>query len=63
MSKSDFNSETKWCDQCKTYQPYLQSVDHSFCVECGTRVRLFSSTDAEAFGERLLKRRWHKTGS
>jgi hypothetical protein len=63
MMKRDFEKETKWCDACQTYPRYLQSVDHSFCVECGSRVRLFSKFDAESFGESLVKKRWHRTGS
>ena len=63
MSKPDFDNEKKWCEKCNSYQRYLMSIDHSFCAECGERVRLFSKTDALAFGEELNKRRWRGTGS
>ena len=39
------------------------SVDHSYCTECGSKVRLFSKADAEAFGDEVTKRRWRGTGS
>lgn len=63
MSKPDFQNEKKWCEECNNYERYLMSVNQSFCVECGSKVRLFSKADAEAFGEVLLKRRWRGTGS
>ena len=59
----DFDQDKKWCDECNDYQRYMMSVDHSFCAECGSKVRLFSKKDAEAFGEELTKRRWRGTGS
>ena len=61
--KGDFEKETKWCESCNEYQRYMMSIDHSYCAECGSKVRLFSKTDAEKFGEELTKRRWRGTGS
>lgn len=63
MERADFENEKKWCEQCGKYQRYLMSVNHSFCVECGQQVRLFSRQDAEMFSEDLQKRRWRVTGS
>lgn len=63
MSKCDFLNDKKWCEQCNSYQRYLMSVNHSFCAECGSQVRLFSKADSIAFGENLQKRRWRNTGS
>jgi len=63
MSKNDFNNDKKWCDKCDSYQRYLLSVNHSFCAECGSQVRLFSKADRAVFGEDLQKRRWGNTGS
>jgi hypothetical protein len=63
MGDRDFQNETKWCEKCNCYQRYLMSVDHSFCIECGTKVRLFSKHDAAAFGEDVQRRRWRGTGS
>ncbi len=63
MDKADFANDRKWCDKCNSYRPYLMSVNHSFCIECGEQVRLFSKTDAQVFGEDLQKRRWRNTGS
>ena len=63
MGDRDFLSEKKWCEKCNSYQRYLMSVDRSFCIECGSAVRLFSKADAEKFGEDLQRRRWRGTGS
>ena len=49
MDTIDFYSEKKWCEKCQEYVRFLMSVDHSFCITCGTRVRLFSQKDWEAF--------------
>jgi anaerobic ribonucleoside-triphosphate reductase len=40
--RSEFYDEQKWCEQCKTYVRFLMSVNFSYCVHCGGRVRLFS---------------------
>ncbi|MAW60862.1 MAG: hypothetical protein CMJ94_08515 [Planctomycetes bacterium] len=39
----------KYCPSCRDYVRYLQSIDSSFCVECGSKVRLFSTADKKAF--------------
>ena len=61
--KRDFETDTKWCEKCNSYQRYMMSVDHSYCAECGAKVRLFSKADALQFGDELTKRRWRGTGS
>jgi hypothetical protein len=58
MSSQDFYGERKWCEQCKDYVRYLMSVDHSFCVHCGTKVRLFSKDDQTRFSETVQRHRW-----
>ncbi len=58
MGNQDFYSERKWCDQCKGYVRYLMSVDHSYCIDCGHRVRLFSAEDQKRFSETVQKHRW-----
>ena len=58
MGNQDFYGERKWCEQCKDYVRYLMSVDHSFCVQCSTKVRLFSSDDARKFSETVQRHRW-----
>ena len=58
MERRDFYGETKWCDNCKAYVPYLMSVNHSYCVHCGERVRLFNKQDSEEFSEEVQKRKW-----
>ncbi len=57
MDQPDFYSDKKFCDRCGTYRAYLQSLEHSYCVECGTEVRLFSEQDWEAFHSSLKERR------
>jgi len=58
MGNTDFYGERKWCDSCKDYVRYLMSVDHSYCVQCGHRVRLFSREDALRFSETLQRHKW-----
>lgn len=58
MGNHDYYGERKWCEHCKDYVRYLMSVDHSFCVQCGNRVRLFSRHDAERFVETVQRHRW-----
>ena len=49
MIRSDFYQDKKYCPRCHDYVRYLQSLDSSFCVECGAKVRLFSAADKRAF--------------
>lgn len=49
MDTIDYYNEKKWCDDCGDYVRFLMSVDHSYCVHCGTLVRLFNKQDWEAF--------------
>ncbi len=58
MDQRDFNHERKWCGQCNSYVRYLMSVNHSYCVECGAMVKLFSKEDAQRFSEEIEKRKW-----
>ncbi len=57
MIPSDFYNDRKFCEHCQTYVSYLQSTEHSFCVQCGNPVRLFSEADWSAFNEALKERR------
>ena len=34
------------------------SVNHSYCVDCGTQVKLFNKEDAGLFSTSLEKRKW-----
>ncbi len=54
---NDFYSDLKWCDSCSDYRRYLMSMEHSYCVECGGKVRLFSSDDWDSFHTELKDRR------
>jgi Fe2+ or Zn2+ uptake regulation protein len=58
MGSHDYYGERKWCEHCKDYVRYLMSVDHSYCVQCGNKVRLFSNDDAEKFNETVQRHRW-----
>jgi len=58
MTKPDYYSETKWCDRCQDYVPYLMSVNRSYCVRCGSRVRLFNKEDSKRFSEEVQRKKW-----
>jgi len=55
---SDYYTEKKFCEKCKTYVRYLMSVNRSYCADCGTPVRLFSHQDTKEFSETVQKHRW-----
>ena len=57
MEYGDFYDDRKFCEACNQYVPYLISMDHSYCVQCGGVVRLFSEGDWEVFNESLKARR------
>jgi len=57
MYPSDFYNDCKYCENCCQYVSYLQSMDQSYCVQCGEAVRLFSSDDWESFNASLKERR------
>jgi NADH pyrophosphatase NudC (nudix superfamily) len=48
---ASFYRETKWCGTCAAQVRYIASVDHSYCVECGGRVRLFAPEQRAAVAE------------
>lgn len=54
----EFYNERKWCDQCGTYVRYLMSVNHSYCIDCGQRVRLFNRNDTAGFQDRVQRHKW-----
>ena len=55
MDNIDFYSDRKYCPDCDEYVHYLMSVEHSYCVQCGARVRLFSKDDWENFNEGITR--------
>jgi len=57
MDNIDFYSDKKWCARCADYVPYLMSVEHSYCIECGAEVRLFSKDDWREFSADLAERK------
>ena len=58
MEHIEFYSDQKWCAHCNRYVKYLMSVQHSYCVECGTQVGLFSKEDWKKFSEEVEKRKF-----
>lgn len=58
MQDTEFYRETKWCEQCKDYVRFLMSVNHSYCVHCGGRVRLFSRDDGRQFVDHVQRHKW-----
>lgn len=58
MNSAEFYNEQKWCDQCKQYVRFLMSVNHSYCVCCGGRVRLFNRDDSRHFQETVQRHKW-----
>ena len=54
---STFYRETKWCGACAAQVRYLASVDHSFCVQCGGKVRLFASDERSRVAEAAQRHR------
>lgn len=57
MENADYYSDQKFCAKCETYVPYLMSVDHSYCTQCGSEVRLFSKQDWSEFQREIVERR------
>ena len=57
MDHFDYYSDVKYCPNCDAYVRYLMSIEHSFCAECGEKVRLFSKTDWEEFHASLAAKR------
>ncbi len=57
MEPTNFYDDRKYCQECGQYVPYLQSMEHSFCAVCGTKVRLFSEDDWKTFNDSLKERR------
>lgn len=57
METADYYNDRKYCQRCRDYVAYLQSMEHSYCAVCGGQVRLFSEDDWAAFTESLKERR------
>ena len=51
-------SESKWCDHCNNYVRFMMSINHSYCIECGGRVRLFNRNDSQAFHDTVQRHKW-----
>jgi len=57
-SNTEFYNEQKWCDDCQRYVRFLMSVNHSYCIDCGGRVRLFSGDDKQTFQDHVQRHKW-----
>ena len=57
MASSNFYDDRKYCHDCEGYVPYLMSMDHSFCVQCGEQVKLFSKEDWGHFSEGIQSKK------
>lgn len=55
MEIIDYYNEKKWCESCTDYVSFLMSVERSYCVNCGSPVRLFSKQDLKAFTEGMQR--------
>lgn len=58
MGTSEFDRETKWCDACQGRVRFLMSVNHSFCVDCGGKVRMFSREESLLFAETVQRHKY-----
>ena len=57
-SNAQFYAEQKWCDHCNGYVRFLMSINHSYCIECGGRVRLFNRDDGRNFHDTVQRHKW-----
>ncbi len=55
--ETDFYNDKKFCPHCEDYVSYLQSMEQSYCIECGQQVRLFSDEDWDQFHASLQDRK------
>ncbi len=62
MDQRNFYAETKFCNRCRDYVRYLQSLAGAYCVECGAKVRLFSRQDFNQFLHSLAKNKGKAAG-
>lgn len=53
----DYYSDQKFCPACNKYVQYLMSLDRSYCMDCGGRVRLFSGDDWTEFNETITRQK------
>lgn len=58
VSNTEFYNERKWCEHCQDYVRFLMSVNHSFCIDCGGRVRLFNRNDSRNFKDTVQRHKW-----
>ncbi len=56
MSPNSFYDDRKFCTACDDYVAYLAGMDRSYCVQCGSKVRLFSEEDWNRFQNGLDNR-------
>lgn len=54
----EFYREAKWCERCERYVRFLMSVNHSYCIDCGGRVRLMNPADSRRLGDAAQRHKW-----
>jgi hypothetical protein len=57
MENSNYYNDHKYCQHCQKYVSYLMSMEHSYCIECGERVKLFSKEDWVNFNETMTRQK------
>jgi hypothetical protein len=55
---AEFYRETKWCEHCQAQVRYLASVNQSYCIDCGNRVRLFRKDEQTKVLEAAQRHRY-----
>ena len=66
MENDHFYNETKYCTRCADYVRFLRNLEASYCVHCGSKVKLFSAKDRRSFINGLKEdkeRRRNKAGN
>jgi DNA-directed RNA polymerase subunit RPC12/RpoP len=49
----DYYREVKWCRDCRKYVNYLQSMEGSYCSQCGSRVFILRDDELARFRESM----------
>ena len=47
--RGDFYTDERYCPRCKTQVQYLLALEASYCVHCGSTVRLWNAEDQARF--------------
>lgn len=55
--RNTFQYDQEYCPCCASYVKYLASIENSYCIECGSEVRMFSDADWSAFKDKMQARK------